>query len=413
MADGVVSAERWSRASCIRLDPVGGVSGDMFISAASDAAPAVRAALEEAFTAFPFPAGCQATFGNARRGGLAAATFAFTAPAGAGQGGHSWDAVRRLFASSRLPADVASHALGIYGLIAAAEAAVHGIDVADVHFHELGDWDSVADVLGAAVVIASCPQARWSVGSLPLGSGTIETAHGRLPVPSPAAAWLMRGFRCHQDNLPGERVTPTGAAILRHLKADSPPPAGSLELLAAGCGAGSRELPAMPNVLRLLALGPAVAAAGAPGSSDVVAVLRFEVDDQTPEDLAIGLERLRAVAGVLDVTVGSVQGKKGRLLYAVQVIAREDERLPVLEACLAETATIGVRWRLESRLTLPRRETVSGGPGEQVRVKHVIRPGGRETRKAEADDMARLDADYARRRAARERAEHAAGDGDD
>ena len=411
MAEVTGQAMPWHRASLIRLDPVGGISGDMFIGAASNASPSTKESLEFAFAAFPFPAGCKATFGTTRRGGLAAGTFSFAVPPAGGRGAHSWNDVRQLFGAGRLPAGVAEHALGIYGLLAEAEAAVHGVPVADVHFHELGDWDSVADVLGAAVVIGSCPEARWSVGSLPMGSGSVATAHGRLPVPSPATAWLLRGFRCHVDEVPGERVTPTGAAILRYLKAESAPAVVPLELLATGCGAGSRELPGMPNILRMMAFGPVTAAT--PGEADRVAVVRFEVDDQTPEDLALGLERIRAVPGVLDVVVWSAHGKKGRMLYSVQVIAREQERQAVLAACLAETATIGVRWHIEERLTLSRHETIAGGAGAPVRVKHVTRPGGRKTRKAEADDVGRQDSDYAQRREVRRRAEDATDEHDD
>lgn len=393
----------WNQASEIHLDPVGGISGDMFIGAASDAWPEVRVSLDQAFAEFPFPAGCKARFDRTLRAGISAATFQFAVAPAAGRGAHSYDEAYTLLAAAHVPAEVSQHALGIYNLLAEAEAAVHGVPIAEVHFHELGDWDSVADVLGAAVVIASFPGARWHVESLPIGSGYINTAHGRLPVPAPAAAWLTRGFRCHDDGLAGERVTPTGAAILRYLKADAPRPTASRELLGIGYGAGSRELPGVPNVLRLMAFG---ATAGAGGDlSDRVVVVRFEVDDQTPEDLALGLERVRAVPGVLDVMLWSAQGKKGRMLYAVQVLAEEQHDRAVIEACLAETTTIGVRWHHETRSKLPRHETLSGSPAGQVRVKQVSRPGGQETRKAEADDIAGLGLDYAGRSRARRRAE--------
>jgi hypothetical protein len=307
-----------------------------------------------------------------------------------------------LLAGAALPQPIRTHALGIYDLLARAEAAVHGVALAETHFHELGDWDSVADVLCAATIINALPAVRWHYEPLPLGHGIIATAHGRLPVPAPATAWLLREFRCHDDGIPGERVTPTGAAILRYLNAASDRPSGSFEFLGTGCGAGSIELPGIPNVLRLLFLARSTAREQEAGS---VVVVRFEVDDQTPEDLAIGLDRVRAIPGVLDVVMWSACGKKGRMISAIQVIAQNERHAEAIQACLAETATIGVRWQQASRSVLARTESMSVDTEGGVRVKRVLRPGGTETRKAEADDIGQLDGDFAARSMARRRAE--------
>ncbi len=405
MAKAQAQVTPWSQVTEIRLDPVGGVSGDMFIGAASDAWPDLQLQLEQILAAVPFPPGCSVRFGRALRGGISAATFQLSVQPDTGNGAHSFDDVRKFLAASGVPAEVSKHALGIYGLLAEAEAAVHGVPVDEVHFHEIGDWDSIADVVGAAVVIAAFPQARWYTQSLPIGSGSVATAHGRLPVPAPAAAWLMRGLRSHDDGIAGERVTPTGAAIVRYVAAQTSPTKSSLEFLRIGYGGGSKELPGLPNILRLLVFGSPASADSSRETSDSVAVIRFEVDDQTPEDLALGLDRLRALPGVLDVAMWSAQGKKGRMLFAVQVLAQEGHQQAIIEACLAETATIGVRCHAENRMILPRHESLAPGPAGTLRVKQVDRPGGQVTRKVEADDLAALGLDYAQRHQARRRAE--------
>ena len=117
-------------------------------------------------------------------------------------------------------------AIAIFTALAEAEAAVHGVPVDEVHFHEIADWDSVADIVGAAWLIEALAPATWSVGALPVGSGRIRTRHGPLTVPAPAAAHLLAGFAMHDDGVAGERVTPTGAAILRQLRPDAAPAAG-------------------------------------------------------------------------------------------------------------------------------------------------------------------------------------------
>jgi pyridinium-3,5-bisthiocarboxylic acid mononucleotide nickel chelatase len=214
-----------------------------------------------------------------------------------------------------------------------------------------------------------------STSPLPLGRGRVATAHGPLPVPAPATAVLLQGLPVHDDGIPGERVTPTGAAILRHL-APAAAPAGTMRLAATGHGFGTRVLDGVPNLLRVLAL----ADAGDATTADRVGVVRFEVDDQTPEDLATALDRLRALPPVRDACQWPVAGKKGRLAAAVQVLCDPAALDAVLDACLSETATIGLRWRVESRRTL-RREDLPG-------AKRVRRPDGAATVKADADPLA-------------------------
>lgn len=379
----------------VRLDPLGGIAGDMFIAAATDAWPSLEGEITRTLAAFPFPSGCAPRFGRAHRSGLDARTFEFHVPPGAGQGTAEWSTLREQLGRAPLPHEIVRHAIGLYELLAAAEASAHAVAAEAAHFHEVGDWDSVADVLGAATVLSALPGVVWRTQPVPLGRGTVRTAHGELPVPAPAAAWLLRGLPCTDDGLTGERVTPTGAAILRYVSATDEILPPGLSLAGSGTGAGGRELMDRPNVLRILCFAPAARTGG-----DRITTIRFDVDDQSPEDLAIALEHLRNVPGVLDVLSWTGQGKKSRAVFCIQVLAASAQLDSVVRACLAETATLGVRWHEDLRALLPRTETVG-----DFRVKRSVRPGGRLTSKVAAADIERLGGDFAQRRRARRRAE--------
>jgi len=277
---------------------------------------------------------------------------------------------------------VTARAVAIFTILAEAEAAVHGVSVDEVEFHEVGALDSIADIVGAAWIIEALAPASWSVGALPLGSGSVHSAHGALPVPAPAVVKLLQGFVFMDDGLPGERVTPTGAAILRHLGCASGMGHRPGRLTASGLGFGARKLPGRANVLRALAFDMSDAPA-----KDEIALLVFEVDDQTAEDLAQGLDRLRACDGVLDVVQGPVFGKKGRMAAQVQVLAQPGQLTAVVAACFTETTTLGVRHQLVARSVLERKEITVAGAGAAVRVKLAQRPDGVPSAKAESDDL--------------------------
>ncbi len=177
-----------------------------------------------------------------------------------------------------------------------------------VHFHELADWDSLLDLVAAGCIAGALEGARWSASAPPLGGGTVRTAHGLLPVPAPATSALLTGYPWRDDGIGGERVTPTGAAILRHLVAPQDCAAGRADgrLVGVGCGAGTRVLPGLPNLVRALVFERDAAAA-----ADDVTVVEFDVDDMTGEEIAVAADRLRAQPGVIDVTCGTRVGQEG------------------------------------------------------------------------------------------------------
>lgn len=211
-----------------------------------------------------------------------------------------------------------------------------------MHFHEIAGWDSLADVVGAGSILAALGDAVWTVSDLPRGGGMVRTQHGMLPVPAPATAAILTGFAWRDDGVGGERVTPTGAAILRHLTL-SPQGGGTRRLVAAGTGAGTRDLPGMPNILRALVFEDSAAAC----LGDRVAVLSFDIDDMTGEELADAAERIRQCPGVLDVSMSAAMGKKGRPLTSLRVLAREDALSDARTLCLQQTSTLGLRWRID------------------------------------------------------------------
>jgi len=416
----------------IHLDLVGGIAGDMFVAAMIDALPALRVPVEAALAAVK-PADAPApAFRETSNGGLRAMSFGLASSPGADTAAHvhgtadphrhvghgsGYLAIRDEFARATLPERVRTHAIALLDLLADAEASVHGTTRDAVHFHELADWDSRMDVVAAGAIAAALDDARWSASAPPRGGGTIRTAHGVLPVPGPATTRLLAGYPWRDDGIGGERVTPTGAAILRHLVPADVCDAASASgrLLAQGFGAGTRTLPGVPNVLRVLVFERCATASAEQGKvvgDERVALVEFDVDDMTGEELALAADRLRTVDGVIDVSVGTRTGKKGRIVADFRVLARVGAADAVADACFAETSTLGLRIREEHRRVLPRREVDVDVGGVRARVKVATRPGGTTTAKAAHDDVAVTPGLAARRRARAGAEARAIADGD-
>jgi hypothetical protein len=392
----------------IHLDAVGGVAGDMFAAALLDALPELRTPVLEGVRRV-LPPAAAVTLEEGSSGAVRALRFAVTLPPGRPQsGGHShghaslgethYPALATRIASAGLPEAAARHAGAILTLLAEAEARIHQVPLASVHFHEIADWDSLADVVAAGCILQALGDVVWTVSPLPRGGGLVRTEHGLLPVPAPATAALLEGFAWRDDGVPGERVTPTGAAILRHLGPGAAP-AGAHRLEGSGTGAGSRALEGLPNILRALVFTITAAPRG-----ERVAVVSFDIDDMTGEELAWAAERLRLLDGVLDVALSPASGKKGRPLTCFRVLAREEALAGLQEACLHQTSTLGLRWHIEDRVVLRREQRQGAG----LRVKCAERPGGCWTAKVESDDLEPA-AGLAERRHRQRAAEDAAG----
>lgn len=369
----------------LHLDPLGGIAGDMFVAALLDAFPERADGLDAALEA----AGL-GRFGSLtvepHDDGVLTGSRAVVSSSPEPHPHRAYREIRGLLEAADLEHGARARALDIFARLARAEGAVHGRDPDEVTFHEVGAWDSILDIVASAWLIETVGADTWSCAPVPLGGGRVVTAHGPLPVPAPATARLLIGVPCVRDGVTGERVTPTGAAILRHLEPAFDGTTPSLTLRRTGSGFGSRELDGVSNVLRVLALERAPS--GSMRAAERVAVCQFEIDDQTPEDLAVALDRLRAGPGVIDVVQAPVMAKKGRLATQVRVLARPAVLDDVLDACFVETSTLGVRWHLVERAVLARSERVEARDGREVRVKTAIRPDGDRTEKAEIADLA-------------------------
>jgi uncharacterized protein (TIGR00299 family) protein len=388
----------------IHLEPVGGIAGDMFAAALLDAWPELGGAVDVALAALDLPDGVAAGPAPFNDGTLAGTRF-LVAPPRRDAHHRAFRDIRAMLQGARLEPGVAQRAIAIFATLAEAEGRVHGVAAEDVAFHEVGAWDSIVDIVAAAALIEGIGATGWSTAPLPIGAGRVRSAHGDLPVPPPATALLLEGFEVIDDGRLGERVTPTGAAILRHLAPARGLPRRRLRMGRVGYGFGTKRFPGISNVLRVCAFEEAAPAPN-PGQDEEIGTIRFEVDDQTPEDLAIGLDRVRAIPGVLDVLQSPVFGKKGRMLAQIQVLARLDALDDAAAACLAETSTLGVRIERVTRRVLRRSlATRTDAGGAPVRVKTAIRPDGTTTAKADIDDIAAAAGDRATREALRRRIE--------
>jgi uncharacterized protein (TIGR00299 family) protein len=428
----------------IHLDPLGGWSGDMFVAALLDAFPEYWPHVQSTIASLSLGAEAECKLTPHQDDAFAGSRFLVAAdrttpdmPAGRGRrdpahthegggrherafvpehrGGHrAWADIRAELSRSGLDADVKKHAVAVFELLAQAEAKVHGVEVESATFHEVGAVDSIVDIVAAAQLISLIRAERWTSAPLPIGSGRIKTAHGVLPAPAPAAALLMQGLPVIDDGVPGERVTPTGAALARYLVSAGAPLGGRICRLArSGVGFGARVLPGVSNCLRALAFEEGTVQARATAAGPIgrrqLAVIAFEIDDQCPEDLATGLEHIRALRGVFDVTQSSVVGKKGRMAAHIQILVAPLELENVIAACFEETTTIGLRYQLTEGAVLRRRLEAVEIEGQKLRVKIVDRPRGAQSGKTEAADVASHRGRAARARLRREAAALALG----
>jgi pyridinium-3,5-bisthiocarboxylic acid mononucleotide nickel chelatase len=258
-----------------------------------------------------------------------------------------------------------------FQLLGEAEAAIHSIPIETVHFHEVGAVDTIVDIVCAAAGCDSLGIDRWLASPLNVGSGTVECAHGTLPVPAPATLSLLGDAPLYSAGQPMERVTPTGAAILRMLNVQyaSIP---AMRVSAAGYGAGGRETPGQPNIVRLL-IGEESSTSDA--SVEPIAIIETVIDDSTPQIIAY-VSELLLEAGAWDVYRVGVQMKKGRSGVQLTVLARPDLVPALRDLILRETTTIGLHWRVENKSSLAREFVEAQTAWGPVRIKIARWPSG-------------------------------------
>ncbi len=369
------------------LDLPSGVSGDMLLGCLVDAGWPVDD-LIATVRALHLPAeNWTITAERVMRGPLAATLAHVTAPEESHHR-HLSD-IQSIIAASDLPDAVKARATDVFARLAAAEAAVHGVDVESIHFHEVGALDAIIDIVGVCAGLHALGVTHLYAGALPLGSGWVNTAHGKLPVPAPATLALLAaaGAPARPAPGPGELVTPTGAALVCTLAEFRQP---AMTLRRIGYGAGQKQFE-WPNVARLW-LGEAIAAAEQPGvAGPLPAMVQLEtnIDDMNPEHYGPLMEHL-LTAGAADVWLTPMQMKKGRPGTLVSVLAPVEREAELARLLLAETTTLGVRvhrvFRYEAARSVATVETAYG----PVRVKLKLIDGEVSGAKPEHDDCVRL-----------------------
>jgi hypothetical protein len=349
------------------LECFSGISGDMLLGALVDAGVPF-ACLEE--TTAALNVGAHLEMRKVSRGGIAAIKVDVITPdtpeAEPEHSHHnhpahshthaphrSLSAIAEIIHSASLTDAVKQRSIHAFQLLGEAEAAIHSVPIEQVHFHEVGAVDTIVDIVCAAAGAETLGQelgvARWLCSTLNVGSGTVVCQHGTLPVPAPATLTLLGDAPIYAAGEAMERVTPTGAALLRMLDVQyATLPA--MRILKTGYGAGGRETKGQPNLLRLL-VGEEGAAETAAAES--IAVIETVIDDCNPQVLSYVSELLLA-SGAWDVYRATVQMKKGRTGVQVTVLCRPDLVPALQEVLFRETTTIGLRWRLENKVALAR-----------------------------------------------------------
>jgi len=300
----------------------------------------------------------------------------------------SLSAIIAIIQAAPLSDSVKQRSIRAFQMLGEAEAAIHSVPVEEVHFHEVGAVDTIIDIVCAAAGTEALGVGRWMASPLNVGSGTVVCQHGTLPVPAPATLALLGDAPVYAAGPPMERVTPTGAVLLRMLNVEyAPLPA--MRVLQTGYGAGGRETAGQPNLLRLL-----VGEESSEAATDSIAVIESVIDDSTPQLLAYVSEKLLE-AGAWDVVRSSVQMKKGRTGVQMTVLCKPDLVPALQELLFRETTTIGLRWRLEKKLALAREFAQVETRWGKVRIKIARMPSGDVVNaQPEYEDCRRLAMDH-------------------
>ncbi|HEY5541261.1 MAG TPA: nickel pincer cofactor biosynthesis protein LarC [Coriobacteriia bacterium] len=368
------------------LDCSTGVSGDKFLGALLDAGEP-----NGEFTAEHLRAIVSALAPEARVSvervlshGVSALSVRVTAEGDAAH--RQWSDIRALIADADaavLAEPARGAALHAFEALAIAEAAIHGADVERVHFHEVGAIDSIVDVVGVCAGLHALGIARLTASPIAVGSGTVETSHGVLPVPAPATAALLAGIPILSGPAPGELTTPTGAALVRALADDfGVIPPMTIEWL--GYGAGTRDIGA-PNICRIMIGETAAGRLGVPGASpEPVVLLETNIDHLPAEELAFAAEELLA-GGALDVWQTPIVMKKGRSAIMLSVLASTESADALTQRAIELTGSLGVRRMAIERSCVPRDAREVATPWGPARVKV-----GAGRLRPEHDDIARI-----------------------
>jgi len=348
------------------LDCFSGISGDMFLGALLDAGLSFNE-LKHKLQTLPVD-GYHLEIRKEARNLIFGTRFVVT-PEKKEQPHRNLEAIRDIIEQGSFNETVKKKSFEIFEDLAKVEGNVHNLPPEEVHFHEIGSVDSIIDIVGTVYGIERLGIQILTVSPLPLGSGFVETAHGRIPVPSPATIAILKSVPVFDSGLHHEMVTPTGAALAKGLASSfgSIPP---MVIQNVGYGAGKRELPDRPNLLRIL-----IGDQQAEDQTDTVVILETNIDDTNPEWLGYLMDRLFD-AGALDVVFSPVQMKKNRPGIQVHVMGRPEQKDSLMEIMFVESTTLGIRFRYSQRKVLESCITEIDSPWGKIRVKKVTNRDG-------------------------------------
>jgi uncharacterized protein (TIGR00299 family) protein len=324
------------------IDAFSGLAGDMLVGAFADAG-ANRDAISSGLASLA--TGGSVTWDLVQRRGMAASKFrvAVDEP----QKHRHLSGILKMIHAAPLPDAVKASSQRVFQVLAEAEAAVHGVPIERVHFHEVGAVDSICDIVGACLAVNLLSIERIYCSPVNVGSGTVNTEHGVLPVPAPATARLLQNRPVYSRGPAMELTTPTGAAFVTAL-AESFGAMPPMRISAIGYGAGDRDFKEQANVVRVMVGEPSGAA-----ESTTVSLIEANIDDASPQVIAYAIDRLLE-AGALDAIVIPAPLKKGRPGVLLQIVATPEKREELVAVLFRETTTLGVRFHSAERRVQPR-----------------------------------------------------------
>ncbi|MEV4704298.1 nickel pincer cofactor biosynthesis protein LarC [Actinoplanes sp. NPDC049316] len=314
------------------IDASAGVAGDMLLGALVDAGADLRAV--QRAVDLVVPGAVRLRSAPATRAGLRALHIRVE-PLVDDVPRRTWRDIRGLLDGSGLPERVRDRSTAVFARLAEAEAYVHGIAAEDVHFHEVGALDSIADVVGVCAALEELGVGTLSAGEVAVGSGRVRTAHGELPVPVPAVTRLALGWRVRSGG-PGELATPTGVAVIRAL-AETCEELPSLRIEAVGTGAGNRDTPGRANVVRVV-----LGSTAADGLGEPAVLLEANIDDLDPR-LWPGVLAGLLDCGAADAWLVPIVMKKGRPAHTLSVLCHPGRAAALRDRIFRDTSTLGVR----------------------------------------------------------------------
>lgn len=351
------------------LDCSSGISGDMTLAALIDSGASLSD-IQQSIDSMAL--GAKLSVSQVRKRGFRALKLHIVAPLDPVH--RDLEQILACITVAKLSPGARRIAVRIFERLAKAESSVHGVSIDQVHFHEVGAIDSIVDIVGCAVAWDQLRIQQAVASPVPTGSGFVQIAHGRVSVPAPATAQLLKGIPLAKCNLPFELTTPTGAAILAEL-IGSFGPLPSMQIESIGAGAGTMDLEDRPNLLRIF-LGSSPQDSASVGiSSDTVVELETNLDDITGEQIGFAIEQLWR-AGALDVFTTGIQMKKNRPGTLLSVLASPDQATRIEQVLFQHTGTLGIRKTLKQRSILRRRHIQVDTPWGKVDCKMVIHPDG-------------------------------------